>query len=300
MSRKTAVVLFLVFVSAVASGEMVISDWSPIYQGVCHSVGRSDSPRLEVVNALRIDMNDPAIRFITTPSNGDESLEVFGQTTVDFLKEYKLQVAVNAGFFTPWDKCCVDGEPKDIRGVAISEGVLVSPLAVQSEVGSAVLLIDAENKARILDANESTDLTGVYNAVSGIPILLSKGEIKVKDDGKAEPRTAAGISKDGRYLYFIIVDGRQSGYSKGASRYETAVWLKTYGAWDGLNLDGGGSATMVKSDGKGGAVLLNRPCGYRGEGGLRVVGNNIGVYASELPGKELKIGSEIIDSDNLE
>ncbi|HBG27142.1 MAG: hypothetical protein A2Y10_18600 [Planctomycetes bacterium GWF2_41_51] len=280
MTKKLILIVELVVCSfAFANEKFTISDWTEIYKGVYHSTGHCNQPRLEVANVLRIDLNEPGIRFFTTPSNGDEPLEVTGRTTVNFLKEHKLQIAVNAGFFKPWDKCCIDGEPKDIRGLAVSKGVVVSPPVGYGEVGSAVLLIDRANKVKISDSNELINMNDVYNAVSGIPILLSKGEIKVKEDRKPEPRTAAGVSKNGRYLYFIIIDGRQPGYSEGASHYETAEWLKAYGAYDALNLDGGGSAAMVRSDEGNGAIILNRPSGYKGEGGERVVGNNIGVYS---------------------
>lgn len=268
-----------------ADDKFVISEWSQICKGVDSSTGHCNKPRLMVVNALRIDLNDPQIHLVTTKSNGDAPLEVFGRTTFNFLREFKLQAAVNAGFFKPWDKCCIDGEPKDIRGLAVSEGQVVSRPVSKGEVGSAVLLISKTNKAKISDSNEPIDINDVYNAVSGIPVLLLKGVIKVNEQQKPEPRTAAGISEDGRYLYFIVIDGRQPGYSEGASHYETAMWLKKYGAYDGINLDGGGSATMVRSDGKGGAIILNRPSGYHGEGGERVVGNNIGVYISENKSK---------------
>jgi exopolysaccharide biosynthesis protein len=50
------------------------------------------------------------------------------------------------------------------------------------------------------------------------------------------------------------------------------------GASRALNLDGGGSTTMTRSDGHGGAIVLNRPSG----GTERYVGNNFGVFAKPL------------------
>jgi exopolysaccharide biosynthesis protein len=239
-----------------------------------HAEGRADKPRLQVVNVLRIDLNEPGISFVTTKSNGAEPLEVNGQTTAEFLKENKLQAAVNANFFSPVKN--IDGDPKDLIGLSVSKGETVSP---HTDKG-AVLIISSKNKAKIADAN-SADVKDAYNGVQGNEILLSKGKIKVKEGGAVHPRTAAGISANGRYLYFIVIDGRQPGYSEGATMHETAEWLKRIGAADGLNLDGGGSTTMVQDDAKGGAKILNRPSGGVGEGGLRIVGNNIGVHAKK-------------------
>jgi exopolysaccharide biosynthesis protein len=58
------------------------------------------------------------------------------------------------------------------------------------------------------------------------------------------PRTAVGVSANGRYVYLITIDGRQPGFSDGATLFETAEWLRRFGAYQGLNLDGGGSTTM--------------------------------------------------------
>jgi hypothetical protein len=58
------------------------------------------------------------------------------------------------------------------------------------------------------------------------------------------PRTA--IAFNGRYIYFIVVDGRSQLRSLGMSMAEIAVFAKlTLGAVWGVALDGGGSSTIV-------------------------------------------------------
>ncbi len=95
--------------------------------------------------------------------------------------------------------------------------------------------------------------SGVRQAVSGGPRLLFDGQIAV--DGQAEgfdtgftdhayPRTAVGISRDGRHLIVVTVDGRQA-LSRGATLEEMAQILRRYGAWNAMNLDGGGSTSMA-------------------------------------------------------
>ena len=51
-----------------------------------------------------------------------------------------------------------------------------------------------------------------------------------------------------------------------------------FGAYTALNLDGGGSTALVRSDNLGGASILNRPSGGR----ERFNGNNLGVFALPL------------------
>lgn len=78
------------------------------------------------------------------------------------------------------------------------------------------------------------------------------------------PRSAAAISRDGRTLWLVAVDGR-SASSVGMTLVELADYVRGLGAWDALNFDGGGSTTMV-IDG----TVVNRPSDPTGE---REVGN---------------------------
>jgi exopolysaccharide biosynthesis protein len=59
------------------------------------------------------------------------------------------------------------------------------------------------------------------------------------------PRTGIGINQDSTKLYLFTVDGRQPGYSLGMSLLEFANYMKEWNIYQGLNLDGGGSTTMV-------------------------------------------------------
>jgi hypothetical protein len=75
----------------------------------------------------------------------------------------------------------------------------------------------------------------------------------------------------------MVIDGRQAGWSDGATLYETGQWLRRLGAWNGLNLDGGGSTALAKLQ-NGSAVLMNKPSG----GVQRVNGNHLGIFAQAI------------------
>ena len=64
---------------------------------------------------------------------------------------------------------------------------------------------------------------------------------------------------DGKFL-MITVDGREPGVSVGMTLQELAEYLLNLGAVDAMNLDGGGSTTMVL-DGK----VVNKPSDPTGE-----------------------------------
>ena len=83
------------------------------------------------------------------------------------------------------------------------------------------------------------------------------------------PRTGVGISRDSTTLFLITVDGRQEG-SDGMSLVEFANLMVKLGVYEGLNLDGGGSTTMVIN-----GSLVNTPSdkNKQGESEERSVGN---------------------------
>lgn len=111
--------------------------------------------------------------------------------------------------------------------------------------------------------------------VSGRRRLVDEG-VPMESDGSElcdvrHPRTAAGMSQDGRTLYLAVVDGRTT-TSVGMTCPELGTLMAGLGAWSAINLDGGGSTTMWV----GGEGVVNSPS----DGAQRVVGNHLGIFAS--------------------
>lgn len=89
--------------------------------------------------------------------------------------------------------------------------------------------------------------------------LLTNGEINSKLTAGAAPRTAIGVKEDGSILLYTI-DGRQNGYSYGVQLKTLAARMKELGCVDALNLDGGGSTSVVaQMPGDTSAALMNKP-----------------------------------------
>jgi exopolysaccharide biosynthesis protein len=78
----------------------------------------------------------------------------------------------------------------------------------------------------------------------------------------------AGIDRRGR-LILATVDGRRTGGSGGFTLYEAADFMRSLGAVQALNLDGGGSTTMALR-----GTLANNPSDAAGE---RPVGDTVQV-----------------------
>ena len=105
-------------------------------------------------------------------------------------------------------------------------------------------------------------------AVGGNGVLLHEGMVPARLDSVGNegfrgrnPRTAVGFDAKGRRLLLVTIDGRQPGYSVGASLRETAELMRQLGATEALNLDGGGSTTFVVPDVRAanGVSIANRP-----------------------------------------
>ena len=107
----------------------------------------------------------------------------------------------------------------------------------------------------------------VAELIGGFPLLLQNGrpvehqagELRPPFSERRHPRSAIGVRTDGVVL-LVAVDGRQPGYSEGMTLDEVAAFLGSLGATEALNLDGGGSTTLVVE-----GVIANRPSDQEGE-----------------------------------
>ncbi|MBI2946315.1 MAG: phosphodiester glycosidase family protein [Verrucomicrobia bacterium] len=277
---------------APARAATIVGPWGPIFKSIDYSVSTNlpggDFPNRHVVHAFRVDLTDPDIRFFTTPRISSYSAgvrEIGALTVSDFLKTYKVQAAINANFFSGRSYYLPAYTPMDVYGLQISEGVVVS--AADGPGHAASILFDETNRATIIHTNwPAASVAGVYTAISGnYPLVVAGRNIVNRSAAReVDPRTAFGVSQDRRYFYLMGIDGRQSGYSSGANDYETAGWLLLLGAHDGVNMDGGGSTTLVIEDSTGVPRRLNRSSAVADSGRERTVGSHFGIFAKPLPG----------------
>lgn len=90
-----------------------------------------------------------------------------------------------------------------------------------------------------------TSVVGAPRVVLTSNRVLAKSGVRLAtDDVALHPRTAVGIDHDGRSILMLVVDGRQE-HSRGLTMRELAELMLDLGAEDALNLDGGGSSTLV-------------------------------------------------------
>ncbi|MDR1718624.1 MAG: phosphodiester glycosidase family protein [Dysgonamonadaceae bacterium] len=116
------------------------------------------------------------------------------------------------------------------------------------------------------------EIRGIREAVAGGTMCLRNGvvqEYTVTDAAREKdrhPRTSFGVSEDRNYMWFVVIDGRDTGISIGVSTKEEADIMKFLGAHDAVNLDGGGSSCMVVN-----GAVKNKPS----DGSPRLVINGL-------------------------
>ena len=201
-------------------------------------------------------------------------LPLRARTTSDFLREFGVQIAINGDGFSPWwsrgvaDYYPHSGDPVHPRGDAASRGRVYwsTPDPYPS------LHINSRNKLSF-DAPAR-----LYNAISGESMLVMGGQV-IPDLNAVDlhPRSAVGYSRNGRYFYLVVVDGRQPHYSEGMTLQELAELMIKLGAQYAMNLDGGGSSTLVVEGADGSPRVLNSPIDNYIPGRERPVANHLGV-----------------------
>ena len=245
-----------------------------LFRGVTYYRDEKSRPRRVVSHVLVIDTRTEGLRFLVTPPLRDTVPQLCTKTTSQFLKEQGVQVAVNGdGYYYmdpeqyPPQHYCATGDPVRPIGFAASRGRVYA----QAEPGKPILYIN-QNNAISFDKPAGK----IYNAVSGDRMLVAKGKkVTGLDKTQLHPRTAFGMNQNGRWVYLIVVDGRET--SEGATLDELAEMLLSYGAYAGLAFDGGGSSTMAIEGVDGLPRVLNTLIDEGIPGRERAVANHLGI-----------------------
>ena len=207
---------------------------------------------------LELDLNSNNLRLKAgTPNN---KLSFSKQTVSEIARAQdtvgnRVLVALNGDFFNS------SGVP---QSVLFKNGV-----AIKAEFCDlcTFLAIDDLNKASIISKNILFDSAKIKEAVGGYHYLMKNSQKVTQGDASVEPRTAVGVTSN-NFVYFIIVDGRQTTYSNGVSFGNLSDIFFALGVKDAINLDGGGSSTLViKEDSEW--RVKNRPS----DGSQRMVAN---------------------------
>jgi hypothetical protein len=298
---------WLVLIAALASsGTKATTVITDPFLGVRLYHETETSPRPMNIWVAQIDLSAPGISFEMTPRsslypgptiNGAPA-ETIRQTTRQFINSVGAQVGINTAFYAATSDGSGNLWANNV-GLTASNGDHYSPWDPFSNPPESkqwfdnyfhdAINISQNNQATFVkmpqsigDGFQTLPGTTLYNAVTGQYRLIQNSIVKADlPSTSADPLTAIGTTADNKLL-LVTVDGRESGVSEGITVIELANLMKnTYGATNAIQLDGGGSTTMVANyynDAIAGQVL-NVPSDGWPNSTERMVGCNLAVFA---------------------
>lgn len=215
----------------------------------------------ERIYVAKIDLTDPKVSLVVAPGGPDPDgagpWETVLRQPSEVAKAQNFDLAVNAVFFAHLAR---DGDPHHYFAGEPAKGM--NPVMADGKFLTAThtgtaLMIDGKNRATIGTVPNPPPADAKL-IVGGSGQVLTNGQITAGDDARA-PRTSAGVSADGKTLVLLVVDGRRDEWSAGFTLKELAAEMKAQGCSDAINLDGGGSSTIVRKMPNGRFKVVNTP-----------------------------------------
>jgi len=239
----------------------VADDWTRVEDGVDYRNFKQDSMNVHVA---RVDLTSNAIRIIATPES-QRRLKVS-----EFARKNHALVAINGDYFT-----------REFKPIGLISGPCGIWKNSKDTTREGVLAV-GDGRAQIYPQKDVLEEPeGWMEAiVSGWPMIvksctpLTGSQLPGGDafTRSPHPRTAVGLSQDGKTLYFVVADGRRDGVP-GLTLARLARFMsEELGVCSAMNLDGGGSSAMWLDD-----RIINQPS----DGVEREVANHLAVVRAD-------------------
>lgn len=256
-SRRFALFVSLLFLAATSA----VADWTSVADGVDYQNFKQGTMSVHVA---RVDLTSDAIRIIATPES-QRRLRVS-----EFAKKNHALVAINGDYFT-----------KEFQPIGLSSGPCGTWKGSKDTTREALIAV-GDGRAEIFPPKDVLEEPeGWMEAiVSGWPMIvkscsaLTGSQLPGGDafTRSPHPRTAVGLSEDGKTLYFVVADGRRDGVP-GLTLARLARFMsEELGVCSAMNLDGGGSSAMWIDD-----RIISRPS----DGVEREVANHLAVVRAD-------------------
>jgi Tol biopolymer transport system component len=221
---------------------------------------RHPTPRLSVLQTASGDV----LRVDRWNRGEPEWGEIGAYTRAGSTLELPPAFACSARLFAAGPRRWTDGELGIVRDFVVDRAVCRrrslprrGGVVVVAQPGSPeALLVRSLVSGETVTSTWSFGWPGLADSIGGYPLLLRDGETMVSRCWAPicgrHPRTVIGVDADGRVL-LVVVDGRRRA-SVGLNLVQLAKLMRRLGAVSALNLDGGGSSTMVVR-----GKVVNRP-----------------------------------------
>ncbi len=187
--------------------------WRPLFKGIDIRRASFSVPRPMKAHAVRIDLLEPGVEPVVHAGTPPGSPTVPTIYPSDFLKDNQLQVAFSAGSFNPFPYW--EGVPVHLDGLGIANGQQFSSQALNLDS-----LLILRNRRGVL-YHHTQPVTQHREAIAGVGGMWINllGGTNQHEPLPPEASSVAGLSNPGRYLYWLIVDGRRQRGDIGGGRW---------------------------------------------------------------------------------
>ncbi len=196
-----------------------------------------------IATIAKIDLKNPSLTIINTEKARFKKGFVLAETTLSFAKRNDTTIAINANFFT--FKCSfLDSLYKPL-------GLYINDYSVLSNAHpDFAQLVFSPNREPLIQQSFDTS-SDVMCGIAGFNQVLKDGKIAITGKSKKiDSRTLIGINKTHSTIFILCVDGERKKISEGATLIKATKIMKEVGAYEAIELDGGGSSTLIaKIDG---------------------------------------------------
>jgi hypothetical protein len=247
------------------------------------------------IHLITVDLADSRVRASVSRGGADPDGDGPWTTTLLPVREVaereRFDIAVNGDFFEAKPEKDAKGNSTGFvrnkwanpAGPAETDGKVWKPAPTTRPA-----LLIGEGRAAVEAVNPKHPFPAwAKQAIGGNVILVRDGRAVTHTNADRHPRTVAGVDKAGTHLILMVVDGRQKDLSIGMTYAELAQEMLKAGAWNAVNLDGGGSTTLIMRDPASRKLMVvNSPSDRRERAVANVVGIRIeGPLPSTRPTK---------------
>lgn len=257
----------------IKDGKIISSPNSPFYE----------YPTITSFNDNNIDISiwDPQINVKT------ENGQIFNIAAVNKMVSMSDRILI---FNRSWSKKTIgstkdrqlieivvsNNKVKDIRINKPATSIPYNGYVIVTDASKADELKSAFKKYSRVELNFNFDIDNIDWAAGGVNFLVREGELYKENNGVSgrHPRSAIGYNEDKTEMLLVTVDGRNKSYS-GVTQEELANIMIELGAYEAVNMDGGGSTSMgVDFLRTGNIEVVNFPS----DGSERFIDSGLGVF----------------------
>ena len=198
-----------------------------------------------IATIAKIELKTQSLKIINTEKTRfNKTGFVLAETTMNFAKRHDTNLAINANFFT--FKCSfLDALYKPL-GLYITEGNVLS-----NAHPDFAHIVFSSNSFPLILSEPINEEASFMCAIAGFNQVLKNGRILITGKSKKmDSRTLIGINERKDILIILCIDGERKKISEGATLMYATKIMQRLGAYEAIELDGGGSSTLIaKIDG---------------------------------------------------